>query len=156
MSRVKTFVRYTLGVVIIMVVAYVFVGYYSFIFAKHVEGEIFRVERVTQPTMILGSAGPGTTQASTAAMHSFAIAVKGHDGTIYTASSEDRQWAVAVPGCKVEAKFYPYPFWNLEKSGTYFNARLLSMRDCSSTAPAAANPPAAAEPTDPNNQAQPE
>ena len=83
--------------------------------------------------MILGNTTERTAVNSATAMHSFAVAVKSEDGTIYTASSEDRQWAVAAPGCKVKTKFYPYPFWDLEKSGTYFNARLIHMRDCPGT-----------------------
>jgi hypothetical protein len=136
MKSVKTFLKYVVGVVAVLSLGFIFVTYYSYIFADNVEGEIFKVERVTQPTMIIGSsANPKVNAASSVAMHSFAVAVKAQDGNIYTASSEDRQWAVAVPGCHVVAKFYPYPFWVLEKSGTYFNARLESMRDCPSGTP---------------------
>jgi hypothetical protein len=65
-------------------------------------------------------------------MFSFAIAIRDQKGTIHTASAEDRQWAVVEKGQCVEAKFFPYPPWNLDKSGTFFGARLLKLYDCKS------------------------
>lgn len=57
-------------------------------------------------------------------------------GEIFTASSEDRQWAaVQGEGLCAEAKFFPYPPWQLDKAGTYHGARLLKLWNCSEKKP---------------------
>lgn len=99
------------------------VSNYSWVFAKHVHGEIVAVERVTNPTAILGAQ-------SDAQIHSYAILIKGDDGKMYTASSEDRQWQVARKGYCADVLLYVYPPWNLGKGGTYFNARLDQIMLC--------------------------
>jgi hypothetical protein len=111
---------------------------YSFVFSKVVTGEIMEVERVTQPTAVIGST------MTPEQMFSFAVMIRSESGEIFSASSEDRQWAVAKKGYCVEARFYPYPPWNLEKTGTYFNARLVKvLADCNRAgAPKAQVPPA--------------
>ncbi len=91
-------------------------------------GVIVSVERPAAPTALVG-VGAGVDSA-TAALFSFAVAIKEKSGEIVTASTEDRQWAVAQIGRCVEAKYYPYPPWNFEKSGTYHDARLLKLYDC--------------------------
>ncbi|MCC6138485.1 MAG: hypothetical protein IT287_07615 [Bdellovibrionaceae bacterium] len=140
MSKVRTFLKYIIAVVVVLFVGLGVVKNYSWLFAKSVEGEVFKVERVTNPTMVVNSQA-GT---SSAMMHSFAVAVKTADGMIYTASTEDRQWAVVVPGCMVKALFFRYPFWELDKGGTYFNARLDEMKCPSAAAPAVQAPETAA------------
>lgn len=98
---------------------------YSFVFSKVVTGEIMEVERVTQPSTVIGGA------MTPEQMYSFAVMIRSETGEIFSASSEDRQWAVAKKGYCVEARFYPYPPWNLEKADTYFNARLVKvLSDC--------------------------
>ncbi len=97
---------------------------YSWVFAKRVRGEIIDVQRVTNPTAILGR---GATEEQ---IHSYAILIQGNDGKMYTSSSDDRQWQVARKGYCVDALFYVYPPWNLEKSGTYYNARLSQLMPC--------------------------
>ncbi len=142
------FLRTALIVVAVLAVFLLFTTYYSYIFAKTVNGEIIGVERVTEPTAII--AGNLTPQQ----MYSFAVAIRDKEtGTIFTASSEDRQWAVAKKGFCANAKFYPYPPWNLEKSGTYFRARLIELQDCNNLlgsqgaqAPAPSEAPSAAQP----------
>jgi hypothetical protein len=121
----KFFSRF-LMLISVVAVAAVFVAYYSFIFARNVEGVVYGVEKASVPMIV----APG---ASHDQIFSFAVAIK-ENGTneIITASSEDRQWAVVKPGLCVKVKFYPYPPWNLEKGGTYFNARLISSTDCQS------------------------
>lgn len=121
--------------IIISVVALLLVGagfvsvkWYSYVFAKSVDGEILKVERVTQPEAIIGSNVPS------AQVFSFAIAIRDKKGEIHTASSEDRQWAVAEKGQCVEAKFYPYAPWQLDKAGTYFGARLMRLYACTGEA----------------------
>lgn len=104
--------------------------YYGFLFAKHVAGKIENVERVNLPQAIIaGSASIPTSQ-----IFSFAVAIRDDKGEIHTASAEDRQWAVAQPGQCVEAKFFPYAPWQLDKAGTYYGARLLRLYDCKSAA----------------------
>ena len=107
--------------------ATVYVIYYRYIHAQSVSGEIIEVERVSNPSAIIGGSVP------TSQMFSFAVAIKDKSGEIYTASAEDRQWAIAKKGMCVEAVFYPYPFWDLEKSGTYHGARLKRLYECGST-----------------------
>jgi hypothetical protein len=105
------------------------INYYSFIFAKVVQGKVMRVERVIDPSAMI--AVGGATALPNAQMFSFAVEIQeDKTGLIFTASSEDRQWAVVQQGQCVQAKFFPYPPWNLEKGGTYFNARLLHVNNC--------------------------
>lgn len=112
-------------ILVLIATGYVLVNYYSFIFARTVAGEIIAVERVSNSTAILGG-----RQVDPSQLFSFAVAVKDKDGEIVTASSEDRQWAVAQKGQCAEAKYYPYPPWDLNKGGTYHNARLMRLFDC--------------------------
>lgn len=108
-----------------------FVGYkfYPYIFAKTIQGEVIGVERITQPAAIINNTEKPLTATE---MFSFAVAVKDtKSGEIFTGSSEDRQWAVVNKGQCAIAKFFPYPFWSLEKSGTYFGTRLIQLYECS-------------------------
>ena len=112
---------------------------YGYVFSKTVKGEIMEVERVNQATAIIAGSRPLPADH----IFSFAVAIRQADGEIYTASSEDRQWAVARKGFCVEAEFYPYPPWDLQKRGTYRNARLTRLMDCKPGTAAAAQQPAA-------------
>lgn len=103
--------------------------YYSFVFAHHIKGEVIGIDRVTQPTTIIG---PGS-QIPPSQVFSFAIAIKDKKGEIFTSSSEDRQWAIVEKGQCVEAKFFPYAPWQFEKAGTYYGARLLKIFPCESS-----------------------
>lgn len=121
-----------LGVFILFLVlagaSAILINYYPYLFAKKVQGEVIGVERVTQPAAIInnGTGVPTSTQ-----MFSFAVAIRdSKSGEIVTGSSEDRQWAVVQKGQCAVAKFFPYPFWHLDKSGTYFGARLIQLFDC--------------------------
>ncbi len=104
--------------------AYITFNFYGYVFAKTIIGEITDVERVTQPTTVIGSQIPASQ------LYSFAVAIRSKSGEIHTASTEDRQWAVAKKGQCVEAKFFPHAPWQLDKSGTYYGARLLRLFDC--------------------------
>ena len=106
------------------------IRFYSYVFAKSVMGVIVKVERVNDQEMVIssGAAVPASQ------LFSFAVAVKDARGEIHTASTEDRQWAVALPGQCAEAKFFPYPPWQLDKAGTYHGARLLRLYECKSEA----------------------
>jgi len=103
---------------------------YSFVFSKRIRGEVLEVERVSQTNTVVG--GLPMTDAQ---MFSFAVMIKSFDGKIYSASSEDRQWAIAKKGYCVETRLFPYPPWDLQNDGTYFNARLLRPFECQSEAP---------------------
>jgi hypothetical protein len=116
--------------VLILIIASALYGvfrWYPFVFSKTVTGEIVGVERVSQPQAIVASGGA----IPASQIFSFAIAVKTPQGEIFTASSEDRQWAVAQKGQCSEVKLFPYAPWDLEKAGTYYGARLLKLFDCS-------------------------
>jgi hypothetical protein len=112
-------------IVVGILAAYVCVTQYSFVFAKIVIGEIVAVEKVVENMAIIGS-----RQADPAQLFSYAVAIRTKDGEIITASSEDRQWALAQKGQCAESKFYPYPPWDLDKAGTYHNARMTRLFDC--------------------------
>ena len=101
--------------------------FYPYIFAKDVEGRILKVERVTQPDTVISSGGGSVPSDQ---MFSFAVAIKDRKGEIHTASSIDRQWAVAQVSQCVEVKFLRYAPWQLETAGTFFGARLLRLFDC--------------------------
>lgn len=118
-------IKWALGVLFGLALGFGVVNYYSFIFSRDVVGVVVDVERIELNTAIVTR-----QQGDVPFMHSFAVAVKEASGEIVTSSSEDRQWAVVKPGQCVEARYFPYPPWNLQKSGTYFGARLLKLEDC--------------------------
>ncbi len=118
------------GFVLLGLVAYVLINYWTYIFAKTISGTVLRVERVTELTALINSPQADPTQ-----MYSFAVAVRDEKGEIWTASGDDRKWAVVQANQCVEARFYPYPPWELGKSGTYNNARLIRIFDCKPTSP---------------------
>ena len=126
MTSFKRFIYLTLAAVVVVVIGFVVINNYSIIFQRHVSGEIIGMERIAPAVAILGT----QTGQLAAGTYSFAIAIRDEHGVIHTASSEDRQLAVARPGFCADAIFYPYPFWNFEKAGTYMNARLIQLRDC--------------------------
>lgn len=112
---------------------YALFNFWSYIFAKTVEGHVIKVERLLDPVAVITREGEQPSNK----VFSFAVAIKDEkSGEIFTASSEDRQWA-AVQGddfC-AEAKFFPYPPWKFDKSGTYFGARLLRLWNCADKKP---------------------
>lgn len=84
------------------------------------------IDRVTQPSTIIA----GSNALPPSQVFSFAIAIRDLKGDIVTASSEDRQWAVVDKGQCVQARYFPYPPWELDKAGTYNGARLIKIYDC--------------------------
>jgi hypothetical protein len=114
-------------ILVILCSACLFFGikYYSFIFAKTVVGEVLRVERVNTAEAILTARSVPAAQ-----LFSFSVAIRDSRGEIHTASTEDRQWAVVSSGQCAEARFFPYPPWQMEKAGTYYGARLERLFDC--------------------------
>lgn len=106
-----------------------FVWGYPYIFAKTIDGVVERVERVNLNVALMQSTG-NPNEKFNSELYSFAVAIRSPDGVIHTASAEDRQWAAVSTGVCVKAKFFPYPPWQLDKSGTYYGARLLESRVC--------------------------
>lgn len=125
MQKFTNFIYGLIGIAVVAGIGYFVIANYSFIFSKTVVGEIIEVERVTQPGALVG--GNALTPE---AMYSFAVLIRTEDGQLFTASSEDRQWAVAKKGYCAEAEFYPYPPWDFQKRGTYHNARLTRIMEC--------------------------
>ena len=115
---------------------YAIFRFYPYIFAKSVNGHILNIERVTAPDAIIASGRAIPPEQ----LFSVAVSIKDSAGEIHTASSEDRQWAVAQTGQCAEAKFFPHPPWNLQKSGTYFGARLLRLYECTNSPGTAPTP----------------
>lgn len=120
-------VRYFVALVVVGLVGFVLVNWYSFIFAKTVVGVVTGVERVEAPMTVITNNGANLANQ----VFSFAVAVKDtNSGEIFTASTEDRRWAVVkVHQCAV-VKFLPYPPWSLSRSGAYFGARVIQVYDC--------------------------
>lgn len=120
----------TLWILLLIVVlggaAWFTVVQYGFVFRKEISGVVVDVKQITSP-MVMGS------NVSPAAF-SYAVAIRQKDGAIITSSAQDRQWAVVAPGMCVDATVDPYPPWNLNKEGTYYNARLIQQMDCDSPA----------------------
>ncbi len=125
----KLFSRVAMIVILSIIVIYVLIVQWSWIFSKTIIGRIEAVEKAATPIAVIGEAGGHGTVGSRD-MFSFAVAIRQDDGKIITASSEDRQWAVVKVGICVRAVYYPYPPWDLDKGGTYFNARLKEQFDC--------------------------
>ena len=129
-SRVLRRMLYAILAVTVLIGVVIFTREnYGWLFSKTVKGEVIRNERVTNPTAIMGS------RATPEMLHSYTVLIRDESGQMVTASSEDRQWAVVSPGFCVVAKFYPYPFWELDKGGTYGNARLERIYDCPGKGP---------------------
>lgn len=122
----KKYMVIGVAVFVLLAAGFISVKYYSFVFAKTVRGEILRVERVSQADAIVAGGRPLPPEQ----LFSFAVSIKDTQGEIHTASSEDRQWAVAQQGQCVEARFFPYPPWDLEKANTYYGARLERLFEC--------------------------
>ncbi len=126
--KVSFTTRYGLVVLALCTITYVVVGYWSYIFSKTIYGTVLSVERVTQANSIIATNRP----VDPVQLFSFAVSLRDKKGSIWTAAGEDRQWAVVKEGQCIEARFYPYPPWDLAKSGTYANARLIRIFDCDS------------------------
>lgn len=139
MNSFKKFVYSLLALVIVVGILYVVERNYSYIFSRDVSGEIIDVQRVNSNLAVVG----GNAATNDSALFSFAVAVRDEKGVIHTASTEDRQWAIAKPGFCVDAVFYPYPPWDLNSAGTYQNARLIHLRDCPQKTGAGGAPAAA-------------
>lgn len=110
------------------VAIYIFVTFYSYIFARKVSGVVSDVQRLNQQIAILGGENGGKMAPQAFA---YSVAIKDDKtGEILTSYSEDRRWAVVHPGQCAEVEFFPYPPWNIANWGTWYNARLRKLSDC--------------------------
>ena len=123
----KRTIQLFIAILVFAAAVFVLINYYGYIFAKTTSGKVIGVERVTDPTAIIAPGGQGFNPAL---MYSFAIAIQSTKGDITTGSSEDRQWAVVRAGQCAEAKFFPYPPWDLKKADTYHDVRLIRIFTC--------------------------
>jgi hypothetical protein len=132
-SRSKSKAKWLIPLVLLLfgsITGFIVVQFYSYLFAKTIQGEILRVEQVGPTETIVTSNASNIPKA----LFSFAIAIRDTKGEIHTGSTEDRQWAVAQPGQCAEAKFLPYPPWKLDRAGTFFGTRLIRLYECKPTA----------------------
>ncbi len=118
--------------ILIFTTVFTLFNYWPYVFAKTVEGTVIQVEKLMDPIAVISREGDPSNK-----VFSFAVAIKNQStGEIFTASTEDRQWAaVQGEGLCAEAKFFPYPPWKFDKAGTYFGARLLRLWSCSEKKP---------------------
>lgn len=86
---------------------------YPLLFSETVEGRVIGVSRV-----------------SGEAEDHFVVAIRIRTGRIYSAKASDARWALVNPGQCAEARFFPFPPWNLENRGSYEKAMLLNPKDC--------------------------
>lgn len=127
MTSVFKFAKIGTFFLILFGMLFLVINYYSIIFSKTVVGSIIAVEKLDVPMALLSR--PNTQ--INPQVFSFAVAIQdSKTKEIFTASAEDRQWAVAQAGKCAEAVFLPYPPWDFEKKGTYFGARLVRLFDC--------------------------
>ena len=128
----KTAVISVLSVLFVVVVGYILFAFWPYIFAETIQGPVVKVEKLMDSLALIARGGEPSDK-----VFSFAVAIKDEtSGEIFTASSEDRQWAaVQGEGLCAEAKFFPYPPWQLDKAGTYHGARLLKLWNCSEKKP---------------------
>lgn len=128
MQALQKVIRNVVIVVLILGLLYFVVQNYSFVFSTTYEGQAMAVERVTQITAVI------QTQVGADTQYSYAVKIRTLDQSgaqaVVTASSTDRQFSVVKPGECIRATLYPYPPWNLEKGGTYHNARLDQVVSC--------------------------
>ncbi len=92
MATIWKFTKFIIVLGIIILILWAVLANYSVIFSKTVAGEIIAVERIEIPVALVTRADSDITSK----VFSFAIGIKNEKtGEIVTASSEDRQWAVA-------------------------------------------------------------
>lgn len=127
MKTILKFLKSFAVLAIIVGLLWLVLSNYSVIFSKSVNGEVTAIEKVEIPVALMARAESNIN----AQVFSFAIGIKDtKSGEIFTAFSDQRQWAVVEKGQCAEAEFLPYPPWELTKRGTYFGARLIRLYEC--------------------------
>lgn len=111
---------------VLFILGSVYLVYFPYIHKQHVSGPVKGVKQIFDAATIVSTTGSDPSSK----IYSFSVAVQdSHSKEIVTGSTEDRQWGVVKEGQCVEADFFPYPPWNLQKSGTYYNVRLKKLFD---------------------------
>lgn len=159
MAGVKAVLRSFIVALALGIIIYATITWYPYIFSKEVTGEITGVERVMDSQMAVISGSRDINRQ----IFSFAVGIKEFKtGEIFTASTEDRQWAIVQKGQCATVLFFPYPPWKLDKDGTYFNARLVKLFECANKPAVPAQPstpppaqPEAQQPSQPQAPQQP-
>lgn len=128
MALLNRFLKTLLIILVLVGAGWAFVTFYPYIFSKTIDGKIVKIEKIDLNVAIMQNANP--QEGLNKELYSFAVGIETPDGVIHTASTEDRQWAALSPGQCVRAKYFPYPPWKLDKSGTYYGARVLESRNC--------------------------
>lgn len=125
MKNFMKFMRSILIFLAIIVLISCYFVFFPYIHARTVLGPVSGVKQLLENTaFVAGSQDPSTK------IYSFAVAVKDlKSQEIVTGSTEDRQWGVVKEGQCVKATFYPYPPWNLQKAGTFYNVRVQELYD---------------------------
>lgn len=134
-AYIQKFVTILASIILVVAITYAViavvgrgeVNLYSVLFAQTIEGVVENVEKVSPQVALVGG---GMNAATSKELFSFAVGIKTKNGEIITGTTEDRQWAIVQKGQCAKAKFYPYPPWDFDKSGTFFNVRLLKLSDC--------------------------
>ncbi|MEK6554809.1 MAG: hypothetical protein AABZ31_06195, partial [Bdellovibrionota bacterium] len=90
----KSFVTIFIALVLVVSVVYFVLAKWSFVFSKTVTGRIEAIEKFEIPVALIG----GQSGSANKELFSFAIAIRQEDGQIFTASTEDRQWAAVLKG----------------------------------------------------------
>ncbi len=128
MQFINVLKKWSVRVLVVALLLWIFVFNWSFVFKKKVVGEVVAAEKVDSSVAVVTSGElPLNPQ-----VFSFSVAIKDRfSGEIFMASSEDRQWAAVSKGNCVIAVYFPYPPWNVGKGNTSHNARLLrNFTDC--------------------------
>lgn len=124
----KTLKKWLTTIVIIfamLVLGAVYITFYSYIHKRTVVGPVNGVNQLFENVAFVSGARSTSPQ-----IFSAAVAVRdSKTSEIVTGSTEDRQWGVVKEGQCVQAVFFPYPPWNLQKAGTYFNVRVEKLYD---------------------------
>ncbi len=110
MKTIMKFIKSFAVLAIIVGLLWIVLSNYSVIFSKSVNGEVTAIEKVEIPVALMARAESNIN----AQVFSFAIGIKDiKSGEIFTAFSDQRQWAVVEKGQCAEAEFLPYPPWEL-------------------------------------------
>lgn len=126
MKSLKSWLKYTFIFVSLFLLVTIYLIYYPYIHQRHVFGPVKGVKQIFEATAIVSTTGTDPSSK----IYSFAVGVQDKETSeIVTGSTEDRQWGVVKEGQCVEAAFSPYPPWNLQKAGTYYNVRLKKLFD---------------------------
>ena len=125
LKRLKKWLLSLIVLMALLVLGAGYVTFYSYIHQRTVVGTVNGVHQLFDNVAFLsGSKNPSPQ------IFSAAVAVRDKaNNEIVTGSTEDRQWGVIKEGQCVQAVFFPYPPWNLDKARTYHNVRVEKVYD---------------------------